>query len=74
MDDKAKISQLQNNDGDRYTVTKSFDFSKHSKFQDDSTIVNKDWARLHMTEQSMTLGNETFNLVNDLTLDVKVDA
>ena len=72
MDHKSRLYFLQNTDGDRYEATKTFELSQHKKLRDELKKLDNDWNLFHMTESSVTLGDTTYNIANELTLEVKV--
>ena len=72
MDDQQKIYLLQTNDLSEFEITRTIDFSHHNILQDIKALQRSDWVRLHMTERALTIGNKTFNLLNNLSFETKV--
>ena len=70
MDDLQKIYLLQNNDNIRFVVTKTIDFSHHNKLQEITDLRDTDWAHVHVTERTLTFGEHTYNLANNLSVEV----
>jgi len=70
MDDLQKIYLLQNNDNIRFVVTKTIDFSHHNKLQEITDLRDTDWAHVHVTERTLTFGEYTYNLANNLSVEV----
>ena len=70
MDDQQKIHLLKNENNVRYTVKKTIDFSPHNKLQEINALRDNNWAHVHVTERTLTMGGTTYNLTTRLSVEV----
>ena len=62
VDDQQKIYLLRNEDHVKFSVKKTIDFSRHNKAAELKALHDHDWAHVHVTERSLTMGGTTYNL------------
>ena len=72
MDNKETIYQIKNENDVRFELRKTIDFSHHKKLSEVNTLLHNDWARVHISERSITFGGTTYNFQNHLSIDVKI--
>ncbi len=69
MDDQQKIYLLKNEDNVRFNCIKVIDFSRHKKAQEIYELRDNDWAHVHITKRTLTMGGTTYNLNTSLCYD-----
>ena len=72
MDDAQKIYWIKNEDAVRFVTTKVIDFSHHEKLAEINSLRDNDWAHVHVTDKTLSFGETTYNLSNNLSMDMTV--
>ena len=72
LDDQCKIYLLSNEEEVRFTVKKMVDFSKHNLLKEVSALRDNDWAHVHVTDRSLSIGEVCYNLNSDLSVPITV--
>ena len=72
MDDSQKIYWIKNEDAVKFVIKKIIDFSHHEKLAEINSLRDNDWAHVHVTDETLSFGDTTYNLSNDLTVDLTV--
>ena len=72
MDDMQKIYKLKNEDGVRFVVDKTIDFSHHKQLKEINALRDNDWAHVHITDRTLSFNDTTYNLNSELSIDITV--
>ena len=72
MDDVQKIYKLKNEDGVRFAVEKTFNFSHHKKLKEITALRDNDWAHVHITDRTLSFNDSTYNFNSELSIDITV--
>ena len=72
MDDMQKIYLLRNEDGIRFQLKKTLDFSHHKKVKEIAALRDNDWAHVHINERALSFDDSTYNFNSDLNIDITV--
>lgn len=72
MDDSEKIYKLKNEDGVKFVVENTFDFSSHKMLKQLNEMRDNDWAHVHITDRTLSFGDSTYNLHSELMIDIGV--
>ena len=51
---------------------KIIDFSHHEKVKEVNDLRDNDWSHVHLTEGTLSFGETTYNLKNNLSIDITV--
>ena len=51
---------------------KTIDFSQHNKAKEVNQLLCDDWAHVHVTERTLTMGGMTYNLATNLAIKLGV--
>ena len=63
---------IRDEDGIRFTVSRLIDFSSHNKMAEVNKLRDNDWLHVHVSERSISFGENTYNLNSDLTQEISV--
>jgi len=62
FDDAQKIYRLEDEDGIKFNVAQTIDFSAHDKVKEVKQLWDTDWTHVHITSRALTFGGEVYNL------------
>lgn len=72
MDDQQKIHVIKNEDNVRYVCTNIIDFSFQEKLKEINDLRDNDWQHVHVTESTLSFGDQTYNLQSKISIDMTV--
>lgn len=56
----------------RFHTKKVIDFSHHEKLAEIASLRDNDWAHVHVTDETLSFGETTYNLSNKLKVELSV--
>ena len=59
-------------DGVHFKVSRLIDFSSHNKMAEVSSLRDNDWLHVHVSNRTISFGENTYNLNSDLTQEISV--
>ena len=72
LDDQQKIYLLSNEEEVRFTAKKTIDFSNHNLLKEVSSLRDNDWAHVHVTDRTLSIGENCYNLNSQLSEPINV--
>ena len=70
IDEKYQIYHVKSEDGLDYKVNKLVNLSSQAKVLD--ALSSDEWARVHISDKSITINNVAYSLVGDVSKEIKL--
>lgn len=67
LDDKMKIYHIEDEDGMKFHIKNTFDFTGSNKLKQVLRLRDIDWSHVHITRRAITFDGDTYNLKSNLT-------
>ena len=72
MDDQQKIHLIRNEGNLHFVCAKALDFRFHEQLKEISDLRDNDWSHVHITQNTLSFGNNTYNLKTKISIQMNI--